>query len=88
MKNGKHELSNLTEDFERLNEIFETSRNSSNEVNKTSDIELNKVREEYRIINTEKRKMIPFSRKAARNLTQTLVLRMKKMKIDHLDELV
>ena len=49
----KTELSNLKEDFERLNDIFENSRNSSQEQDKNSDVELNKVREEYRIIQTE-----------------------------------
>ena len=48
-----NELSNLKDDFERLNEIFETSRNSSKDGNRSSDVELNKVREEYRIAKAE-----------------------------------
>ena len=51
--NLKGELSHIKEDFERLHEIFDNSRNSSQEQDKSSDIELKKVREEYRIVKTE-----------------------------------
>ena len=54
-KNAKleKELDNLKEDFERLNDIFETSKNTSKSVGQASDIELAKVREEFRIAKTE-----------------------------------
>ena len=47
------ENSRLKDDFERLNDIFETSRNNSTTSTNASDIELAKVREEYRIVKTQ-----------------------------------
>ena len=49
----KKELANMKDDFERLNDIFETTRNSSKDYNKNNDIEINKVRDENRILKTE-----------------------------------
>ena len=49
----KSEINNLRDDFDRLNEIFESSRNSTNYENRNDDVELSKVREEYRLVKTE-----------------------------------
>ena len=47
------ELSSLKDDFERLNDIYETSKNNANNTGHSNDVELAKVREDYRVIKAE-----------------------------------
>ena len=47
------ELANLKDDFERLNDIFETSKNTATNASQSNDIELEKVREEFRVVKAQ-----------------------------------
>ena len=48
-----NEVRNLKDDFERLNDIFETSKNNANNTVHSNDVELAKVREEFRTVKAE-----------------------------------
>ena len=48
-----NEVRNLKDDFERLNDIFETSKNNANNTGHSDDVELEKVREEFRTVKGE-----------------------------------
>ena len=49
----KEELSNVKEDFERLQDIFETRNNVNKNENREVDVELADIREQFRVTTTE-----------------------------------
>ena len=52
-KTLKLEMAKLKEDFEKLHEIFETSKNAANKDNIDVDVELSNLREKFRVTKTE-----------------------------------
>ena len=49
----KEEVSNIKEDFERLQDIFETRNNSTKTDNREAEVELADIREQFRVTKTE-----------------------------------
>ena len=52
-KKISRELATIKDDFERLHDIYESSKSESNNGNHAAEVELAKVREDFRVVKTQ-----------------------------------